>query len=282
MSATKVLSRAPFVPLEVTESWDKTLLERASELLRYRPSALQKAEETRVRSINENIFARALDELGIQPFTLSSVQAYKKRMLKEAHRGESWAFTRWMHTANRGDFDGADMVRVVGWPSWVAFAVTSVVGTIVHFGGVDKWGWDGHNSIRMTSYPSWTSVGHVVVYPLCAVAIWSFLMLLRHKSANRVQAQWNTHQVSDSGPNYNDGYKADIPMFAVQRMVSLKEALPEVTFSVEQLSANRESLGTEKRIKPLPPDPFLVANFRGICAYIDVWDEPKFEGRRTA
>jgi hypothetical protein len=89
-----------------------------------------------------------------------------------------------------------------------------------------------------------------------------------------VRAEWSKSWV--------EHYRESIPLFAVQRMVSLKKELPDVTFSVEQLSYTKRDLETQYRPAPIFHDPFLLANFRGISCYIDVWDEPGFEGRRQA
>jgi hypothetical protein len=62
-------------------------------------------------------------------------------------------------------------------------------------------------------------------------------------------------------------YASPIPEFALSRAIELKEELPHATFEVDFLQAN--------------PDPFLVMVYGGIRYYIDVWDEPKFEGRRS-
>jgi hypothetical protein len=71
-------------------------------------------------------------------------------------------------------------------------------------------------------------------------------------------------------------YKAPIPQFVLANAVNiaraLKEKLPnaQVQFSVEELQSFSR------------PDPFLYLSINGqfVC-YLDVWDEPSFEGRRT-
>lgn len=88
------LVRMPFRALEVTENWDKSLLEEAARCIGYRPALLQEAEQTRTRSLDENILARALQTLDIQPFTLQSVGAYKDQMVRKSLQDQSWALTR--------------------------------------------------------------------------------------------------------------------------------------------------------------------------------------------
>jgi hypothetical protein len=277
------LVRAPFRPLEVLEGWDTQLLKQAAELIGYRPQAIAEAEQTRKRSLDENILARALERAEIEPFTVASVALYKAKMLKEAHRGESWAFTRYMHRSGRHRMEeGQTVVHAVGWPAWISLAITSAISTGLHFGGYCSWGWDeaARKSVQLTKYIDLSTVWHIVALPAAAVGVWGLLMYFRCKAANLIWAQWTCHQVHDTTLGHSDGYKAPIPAFAIARMLALKKELPEVTFSVEQLNAQRQDLNTEHR-EPLPPDPFLIATFRGISAYVDVWDEPRFEGRRT-
>jgi hypothetical protein len=266
----------------VQEGWDAALLQEAAKLIGYRPKALLEAEQIRKGSLNEAVLAKALAEVDIEPFTIQSVEQYKAQMLKKAHRGESLTITRFMHTSNKREWDGHDTVSVLGWPTWLASVGVSAVCAVLHFGGYHAgWGWNGHNSVELFKYMSLTQASHIMAWPAVPLAIWSVLMFLRYKKALEIQASWTSHQVHDTGENYNDGYKAAIPAFAIQRMVSLKKALPEVTFSVQELTVEKKELQTEKYLPPPAPDPFLVADYKGIGCYIDVWDEPGFEGRRT-
>jgi hypothetical protein len=62
-------------------------------------------------------------------------------------------------------------------------------------------------------------------------------------------------------------YNEAVPEFALSRAIELKELLPLATFEVEYIKAM--------------PDPFLVMVYGAERFYVDVWDEPLFEGRRT-
>lgn len=62
-------------------------------------------------------------------------------------------------------------------------------------------------------------------------------------------------------------YKEPVPTFVLSHAIELKKLLPEAEFVVAHLAFN--------------PDPFLLLGYKGREVYIDVWDEPKFEGRRT-
>jgi hypothetical protein len=277
MTAVALLQRAAFQPLAVEESWDATLLREAASLIGYRPKAVAEAEETRRRNLNEVVMARALEEVGIEPFTISSVEAYKALRIKEAHKVESSALTRYMHQGgHRETAKGERVVWYLGVPSWISLALMGLGGLVGHFRGFDQgWGWDNvaHKSIQLTHYLSWTAVGHGVAIPGAFVGLWGLLMFLRHKKAIEVQAIWHSIDVNQ--------YASAIPAFAIQRMVSLKKALPAVTFSVQELQVTQAELRTQRHIPPPPVDPFLVAHYAGTSCYVDVWDEPRFEGRRT-
>lgn len=284
-TAIQALVRAPFCPSVVEESWDAKLLEEARELLGYRPTAVVTAQVARTRNINENIFARALEKLDIQPFTLDSVEAYKAKMLKEAHRGESCRLVRYMHASGGHTMrKGQAVIYGVGWPAWLGFVAAGLVCAILHYSGYSAgWGWDSatQKSIELFDHMSWATMRYVMALPSLAVATWGGLLWARHKAAIAVNASWRRIPVLATIDVRNEplGYVEAIPPFAIQRMISLKKELPETTFYVDQLDSYINELNTEKAVK-LPSDPFLIATFRGVSAYIDVWDEPKFEGRR--
>jgi hypothetical protein len=64
----------------------------------------------------------------------------------------------------------------------------------------------------------------------------------------------------------NTIYSAPIPEFVLRKAIQIRKALPEVSLFVRTVEAN--------------PDPFLWAGLRHFDNYyIEVWDEPKFEGR---
>jgi hypothetical protein len=63
-------------------------------------------------------------------------------------------------------------------------------------------------------------------------------------------------------------YENPIPEFVLERAIQLREYLGiRADFFIEDFRKD--------------PDPFLVMLYEGLRYYIDVWDEPKFEGRRT-
>jgi hypothetical protein len=66
-------------------------------------------------------------------------------------------------------------------------------------------------------------------------------------------------------------YQAEIPCFALSRAMEIKENYPEAQIYIESLQAQERPIA----------DPFLVVGIKGYLYYVDVWDEPKFEGRRV-
>lgn len=60
------------------------------------------------------------------------------------------------------------------------------------------------------------------------------------------------------------GYEKRFPEIAIQKACEIKRALPAAEIFIEELN--------------IYPDPFLVASLGGEKFYIEVWDEPKFEG----
>ena len=61
-------------------------------------------------------------------------------------------------------------------------------------------------------------------------------------------------------------YKKPVPEFVLNKAMQIKELVPGVTFQVEELAR----------------DPFLVAVLGEEKVYIDVWEEPQFEGKLGA
>lgn len=63
-------------------------------------------------------------------------------------------------------------------------------------------------------------------------------------------------------------YARPVPEFALSRAIEIKREIPDVTFEIEELVTQRI-------------DPFLIMRYGNEVHYLDVWDEPGFEGRRT-
>jgi hypothetical protein len=89
----------------------------------------------------------------------------------------------------------------------------------------------------------------LIVLPICS-------------SGNRNKFEWATRELRYS--------RAQVPAFALSRAIELKTELPTATFWVDSLEAHK-----------VTRDPFMVMRYEGADYYVDVWEEPKFEGRRV-
>lgn len=65
---------------------------------------------------------------------------------------------------------------------------------------------------------------------------------------------------------------SEIPAFALQTALQIHERVAAATFEVDRYYSTRQVAD---------PDPFLVVKLGDFSAYIEVWDEPGFEQRRT-
>lgn len=259
-TAVQVLRRSPFTLSALGSFSNADLLHEAARLLGYTPKALLERQQNLTRVVNERALAQALTALDIEPFNLASVQAYKAKKLKAALSEASPAFLRWMHRSGQRSYDmrRGEMTVFITFIVSLVVSLATIIATAVWAGETHLW--------LFRSYPAWA---------WAFFGMWGLhglLMLARHCPAHDVQASWNVHNVG----NYGEA----IPDFAVQRMLSLTKELPGVTFSIEQLNASKHQYGVEKH-EPLPPDPFLIGTYKGISVYLDVWDEPAFEGRRS-
>jgi hypothetical protein len=112
---------------------------------------------------------------------------------------------------------------------------------------------------------------------------------LEERSVLRYQAQIRARAIRRAGGRFMarfswhlvdlENYKAEIPQFALARATSVAKALtrrmPRLgkTFAVSELH--------RQRTRAVDPDPFMVLQVLGHNFYLDVWDEPNFEGRKT-
>jgi hypothetical protein len=65
-------------------------------------------------------------------------------------------------------------------------------------------------------------------------------------------------------------FNEKVPAFALSRALEVRKELPNSSFFVESLVYRNEIV-----------DPFMFVQIGDEKYYLDVWDEPKFEGRRT-
>lgn len=123
-----------------------------------------------------------------------------------------------------------------------------------------------------TSGPLRRALAKLDIQPLDMRAVKQYQFDLRREA----EARQFEEQLRTRGPenifayaSWNDTkierYREPIPEFVLNKAVQLKRECPEVTFTVEHLDEN--------------PDPFLIAKLKDEKFYIEVWEEPRFEGR---
>lgn len=85
---------------------------------------------------------------------------------------------------------------------------------------------------------------------------------------------WSSFNAPAWIPTEIEKYKEPIPEFVINKAVQIKRELPDVKIFIRHLSEN--------------PDPFLEVHYGDVSEwddktgeryFIEVWDEPKFEGR---
>ena len=99
----------------------------------------------------------------------------------------------------------------------------------------------------------------------------------------RKSNDWGTTSIITKGEWVSvplSGYKKEVPAFALLRAAQIKKELNKAklasSFSVEELQTKTSRSEVRKMY-----DPFMVLEVGERRLYLDVWDEPKFEGRRT-
>lgn len=92
------------------------------------------------------------------------------------------------------------------------------------------------------------------------------------------QARWVNNDLSST--------PVEIPLFALQTALALKEALPYAGLTVERFVSRPEArmiarnAAMERRRAAAYDDPFLVVSYGDYTAYVEVWDEAGFEQAR--
>lgn len=76
-----------------------------------------------------------------------------------------------------------------------------------------------------------------------------------------------------------EDYHAEIPQFALARATAVARTLSRRMPSLKKNFAVSELHQT--RVRRFDPDPFMVLQVLDHNFYLDAWDEPSFEGRRT-
>lgn len=79
------------------------------------------------------------------------------------------------------------------------------------------------------------------------------------ESEEDIDVEWHTTKISK--------YREPIPEFVLSKAVEIKKEIPAVDFAIQHME--------------VVPDPFLIAFLGSESYYVEVWEEPKFEGRLT-
>lgn len=253
------LERKKFQPRGVEVASNQSLLEDARNLLAYTPDALRKESSKVTHFVNETKVAEILDRLGIEPLDRAKVEAYKTEKMRQAVQKQSNRFVRYMHESSQYSGHIAKGEKAV--------MVTTIIGVITAIISL----------MTLLAYGN----GHLVGVPFPAMLVaglrlyWGFylsafciLMYARHKNATTITARWQDCAIG--------GYTSPIPDFALARAVAIKKEVPTANFRIEELDVTEHGVETRKHV----PDPFMVLHFETVKLYLDVWDEPKFEGRR--
>lgn len=228
-------------------------LARAKQVLGYKPSALA-LEDSRVGAEQlERKVIGVLESLGIEPLDPALVKKYQQEEVRKVERRGASRFVKWMHNVH-----GEMIVFVLGIVGFAALAITLVVtGAAIPDKG---------------PVPPYMAHRFFVAmrFDLAMLLTWTILMIARHKRAEVYLGSWPTTLVSE--------YREPVPEFALERAMQIKSQLPDAQFGIEYI---RQQTQQVSQPRALQIDPFLVLLYGHMKLYLDVWDEPRFEGRRT-
>lgn len=188
----------------------------------------------------------ALLKLAIEPLETTSVSAYKQSKRKDV--------SRWSNGTIAG------FVACIG--SMVVAAILLRIG-------------------HLAPNSSWQDVvGHVtgVLAALFGVPI-AWYNWFDEKSTRRTVTDWTRHALVLQTDRYerNTSFELrDMPDFAIDRFIAVREACPSASFFVDALHTT-DTHSTSRAQARREADPFLVACLGDEEFYLDVWDEPQFE-----
>jgi hypothetical protein len=248
-----ILKREKFVPREEIVLSNSDLLGQARTILGYAPSVLEKQREITARAQGESLVAAAFETLGIEPLEKESVKQYMREQIKKLESQGSNKFVQYMHKK-----DGEDIVFTAGLVAFLMLLGT-VIGSAVNYDATK-------HVLAHASLIKWLLRVDVIPFGL-----WFTSFYARHKRAEIHRAEWKTTRI--------DYYHDPVPDFALERAMQIRKLVSGTVFGIATLTET--VTGVETEYSPIPPDPFLVMEYGGLSFFLDVWDEPKFEGRRT-
>lgn len=249
---TEILTRRKFEARPEKAEMNRDPYTRAKEILGYSPIAVKTEAQNNKRSICEQHVAKALETLGIEPMDRDAVEKYKRAKVDEIQSKGSNKFVKYMHTTK---CEG--LVIGLGFCTFVPLVILAIgLGAMA----------DPHFDVSHPLFFKYTF--GLISLPLMS---WITCMIARHKKSVIYTGQWNAISI--------DAYEDPIREFALERALQVKAVLPESKFYIDVLHEEARNVKTE--YKPAPPDPFLIMRYEHLLFYLDVWDEPGFEGRRT-
>ena len=247
-----ILRREKFVPLVQDELSNVELLNKAKEKLGYDPTALAEQKVRNTRWQDAKKVAQALDSLGIEILNKDTVKKYMNEKVKIAQARGSSKAVQYMHSKK-----GEDVTFPLGFATVVGMIVT-LMAALFMSDQKDKHAFHSH-----------VFYGALILFGACGLA-WAIATFLRLKPAKIHTADWYSAKIAE--------YKKPIPDFVLERALQLQEALPLASFAIDYFEERIHRVEVE--VTPAV-DPFLCFSYGGTKYYLDVWDEPKFEGRRT-
>lgn len=140
-----------------------------------------------------------------------------------------------------------------------------------------------HSNVTMrTSARDRALAANKVIEALDAIGIELLVGVNRYMDEVRREVSIKTKKVWSWRDRHITNFSGIIPEFALERALQIRETLK--TTELQEPTFYVSALEEEDRYTGPSNDPFLyftVSECGDLRFYTDVWDEPKFEGRRT-
>ena len=200
----------------------------------------------------------AFGKLNIRPFDNNEVAGYQKNE-KRRSNWKGFLALPWyakLFVILNAPYEGIDRLPLSKKSIdniYCALFIFSFVGILVALSALVE-GW-------------WLGVTIAAPFALSGLAM-IFLIGLSDKVEGIIKKEWDWNQLT-----FKECHERgiEIPEFALDTAVRVKELLPDASLTVEALVATDRVLG----------DPFLCLDYAGRKYYLEVWYESRFENRRT-
>ena len=260
----RVVLEAPeaVVPEITIDPLRQELAEKARTVLGY--GLLEKHLENQVAVKTQEqkqylTLVEAFEKLNIQPFDDGEVAAYQKSE-KQRNNWKGFLALPWyakLYVILNAPYEGLDKLPLSEESKenlFIALFCFGLVGIFVTAGALLG--------------SSWLVATIAAPFALNCLIMF-FLAALEKKVEGIVKKEWDWSQLT-----FADCHKRgiEIPEFALDTAIRVKELLPDASLTVDALIATDRVLG----------DPFLRLDYAGGRYYLEVWDESRFENRKTA